>query len=42
MLTDLLLLLSPFAAHLLLRLLGIKAQTFHEWLEGLCPCGATA
>lgn len=42
MLTDVILLLSPFAAHLLLRLLGINAEAFHEWLEGFCPCGATA
>lgn len=40
--TDVLLLLTPFLAHLALRLLGVKAQDFHEWLEGFCPCGATA
>ena len=42
LLTDLLLLLTPFLAHLLLRLLRVKADDFHEWIEGLCPCGATA
>lgn len=42
MLTDLLLLLSPFLAHLLLRLLRVKAEDFHEWMTGFCPCGVLA
>lgn len=41
LLTDLLLLLSPVVAHLILRLLRVKPQDFHEWVEGLCPCGAS-
>ena len=40
MLTDLLLTMQPRWWHLAMRVLNIPQDFFHEWLEGLCPCGA--
>lgn len=39
-LTDLLGSLSPSIAHRILRLLKIRQETFHAWVENMCPCGA--
>jgi hypothetical protein len=33
-------LLSPAIFHWILRRLGIDSETFHQWCEGVCPCGA--
>lgn len=40
MLTDALLALNETWAHRILRWLGIELATFHDWMPGMCPCGA--
>lgn len=37
--TDILLGMQPRWWHALMWLFGLERRTFHEWLEGLCPCG---
>jgi hypothetical protein len=39
-LTDVLFALQPRWWHLLMRLLGLPQEVFHDFLEGFCPCGA--
>lgn len=38
MLTELLLRMQPRWWHLTMWALGLSRETFHEWLEGFCPC----
>ena len=40
LLTDLLGRLSGAVYHWLLGVMGVEVETFHEWLEGFCTCGA--
>lgn len=39
MLTDLFLSMQPKWWHRMMWLFGLDRATFHEFLEGFCPCG---
>lgn len=40
MLTDLIAALPVPWAHRLAGWLGVELDTLHDWLPGMCPCGA--